>query len=166
MSDFDIVGAMGDMDIIGADFEVGRRGRRGGGGMMGGGRFAGVRTISTPPTIPRVLFCGFPSFGAIGVGAAVTQTVRPQKPFRVDRLFIPVAAVGILITAFSIGVDPVFANVGGEVDATGFSNNAVSTNLQSPTADKGTDISLTLLNSTAGIVTVRGVTLYGVALER
>lgn len=166
MADYDIVGDA--MDLVGADFEVGAR-RRGGiarRAPMGGGRFAGIQQRQVAEAVPRVLFCGFPSFGAIGVGASVTQVCRPQKPFRADRLMIPVLVAGILVTAFSIGTEPVFANVGGEVDALTFSNNAVGNAIQAPTAGLGTDISLTLLNSTAGAVTVRGVTLIGIALDR
>ena len=162
MAEYDIVGSM---DLVGADYEVGARGRRGGMMRGGGGRFAGVRAVEVAPGPPRVLMIGFPTFGAIGVGLAVTQTVRPQKQaFRVDRLLIPVLVAGILITTFAVGVENVFGNVGGEVDALAFSNNAVSTSLQAATAEKGTDIVLTLLNSTAGAVTVRGVVIFGIAV--
>lgn len=163
MSDYDIVGEA--MELVGADFEVGARGRRGR-GRAPAGRFAGIQRVPVQETIPRVLIVGFPSFGSIGVGLAVTQVARPQKPFRVDRLMIPILVAGILVTAFNIGTDPVFANVGGEVDALAFSNNAVGNAIQAPTAGLGTDISLTLLNSTAGAITIRGVTLIGIALDR
>lgn len=163
---FDIVGSAFDIVGAGGDFEVGARGRRGPVRGGAGGRFAGVTARATPETTPRVLIIGFPTFGSIAAAGTATQSVRPQKPFRADRLVIPVAAVGIVINQFLIGTDPVFANAGGEVDATVFSATAVGTQLQANTAIPGIDITLQLTNTTAAAVTVRGVAIIGIALDR
>lgn len=164
---FDIVGSAFDIVGAGGDFEVGARGRRGGGGRGPvAGRFAGVRAQAVQETVPRVLFLGFPTFGSIAAAGTSTQQVRPQKPFRPDRLVIPVTVSGIVITQFFIGTDAVFANAGGEVDALTFGPTAVGTQLQANTAVPGIDITLALLNTTAGAITVRGVTIIGIALDR
>lgn len=147
-NEFDIVGAddggiEGEYDIVGGKRLLRRREFR-------------MRTFPMP----------FPSSGAIAAAGTATVTAQPQLAFRLERLVVPnlAALVGMLATDLRVGQESQFVNPG-EVDVSIFFPDSVGTALRGGTAKPGVNVSLSLLNSTAGALTLRGACVIGTALD-
>ena len=93
----------------------------------------------------------------LGANATATFTWQPQRPFRLERLFLQSSGnnVDFNVINLVVGADPQFVN-DGAIPGTMFRPDAVGCHLRGNTANQGVTLSITLTNTTAAIISVFG----------
>jgi hypothetical protein len=143
----DLIGA--EDDIIGDDDLVGAAPRR-------------ARLVRKPYTERRKEILPLGST-TIAAGATEIVTVRPQRPFRVERLTLTASAPGALLVDFRVGATPQFVSAGA-VPVEVFGPTATDNVLHGDTASVGMDITIVIVNPTAAPIDVAGA-IVGTAAQ-
>jgi len=149
---YDIVGAPEGYDIVGApparrQFQQPPR--------MPGNPSQGVRVMRDQPDIMRRQIAPI-ELTTIAAGATATIELRPQRPIRIERLLLDGATLGgLFVTDLLIGAETQFVN-SGAVPVSVFAPTAFGTDLRGNTASPGITVTVRVLNSTGGALTIGG----------
>jgi len=155
----DIDGYVGGVDIVGiarragitpaAAMQAVRQGRVPG---LGPNQRVGMNT----PDVARTQISPMPS-ATIPANSTTTLTWQPQRPFRLERLFLQSTGVNVdfVVEGLTVGADPQFVN-DGAVPGTMFLSTAVGGHLRGNTANPGVTLSIVLRNLTGAPITVFG----------
>jgi hypothetical protein len=120
----------------------------------------GQRVGQSTPDVARTQISPLPVMNLpAGIGSSATFTWQPQRPFRLERLFLQSVVSptnqDFVITNLVVGADPQFVNEG-PVPGSMFLQNAVGCHLRGNTANPGVTLSITVQNLTAGAISIFG----------
>jgi hypothetical protein len=117
---------------------------------------AGQRVGQSMPDVARAQISPLPQM-ALAANASQTFTWQPQRPFRLERLFLQSSGnnVDFVVTNLNVGADPQFVN-DGQIPGTMFLPTAVGCHLRGNTANPGVTLTITLTNLTAAPITISG----------
>jgi len=150
----------GDFEITGEDIAAAPRG-------LTAPRGAPPGVVREPP--PRRRLSQTMPFNTLVLAAGATGvlTAQPQRPIRLERLFLDSPTAGGLsnfaVSNIVIGADQQFVNTG-NAPAIMFSFNAVGANLRGTTANPGIVIAITVVNVSGAPATIGGAVI-GTSLE-
>lgn len=116
----------------------------------------GQRVGQSTPDVARTQISPLPIMN-LNPGATVTFTWQPQRPFRLERMFLQSQADNkdFVVTNLVVGADPQFVNEG-PVPGSMFLQNAVGCHLRGNTANPGVTLSITITSLAIAPITIFG----------
>jgi hypothetical protein len=99
----------------------------------------------------------------IAPGATIDIAVRPQRPFRVERLVLVVPAATFTLLDLRVGATPQFVAAGG-IPAECFAPTAFGVSFRGDSAVPGVDVTLQIQNTTGAPAVIGGM-IQGEALD-
>jgi len=117
----------------------------------------GQRVGQSTPDVARTQISPLPVMNLVG-NQTLTFTWQPQRPFRLERMFLQSTGVenkDFVVTNLVVGADPQFVNEG-PVPGSMFLQNAVGCHLRGNTANPGVTLSITVQNLTGAPITIFG----------
>jgi hypothetical protein len=169
-----MMGSVGDVDVMPRMIRSGV----GVGGAMIEPRYIGAPAQAVPqaqfqqspvPYAPThyasadVSWFGF-GITAVPAGGTATVVLRPKRPFKPQKLFLPSTIIGLLITSADIGGTNMFANDAG-IPIELFSEVSTSPQLDWITVEPAVGIEFIIQNPTVGALNFSG-SLYGTQVRR
>jgi hypothetical protein len=116
----------------------------------------GAHVVQRIPDVARSQLSPLPIMN-LNANQTSTFTWSPQRPFRLERLFLQTQAgnLDFIVNGLTVGADPQFVN-NGSLPGTMFLPNSFGVHLKGNTANPGVIISIEITNTTGAAIVVSG----------